>query len=68
MIWDKRDDEIFEGLKTLNVNIFFIYLLVHEQDFKAHISDAITVGTFQMTGRGLKATRDIRKGADSFFV
>ena len=43
-------------------------LLVNKQNVKAHISDAISVGTFQMTGRGLKATRDIRKGADSYFV
>ena len=31
MIWDKRDDEIFEGLKTLNVNnCLFIYWFMNK--------------------------------------
>lgn len=46
MIFEKRDDEIFQGLATIN----------------AEVSDAITIGTFKATGRGVKATRDIRKG------
>ena len=31
MIWDKRDDEIFEGLKTLNVNNYlFVYWFLNK--------------------------------------
>ena len=66
MIFEKRDEEIYEGLSTLNVIIFMMMIKSMEwtnnYGVKANVSDAITVGTFKLTGRGLKAKRDIRKG------